>query len=321
MKRGLLQMSGVVIDFLHKVDRLPAPGEEARSNAALLMPGGGFNAMAAARRLGADVAYGGALGVGPFADIACAALAAENIPAEQTRRMSGDQGVCVVLAEPNGERSYVLHSGAERAATAADLAAIPTAEFAWAMFGGYAAPDPPEVDMYGAFIQSLPRGLRLLFDPTPLVLGLDPSRVAVALARADWVSANRREAEALTGKADAARAVGLLAAGREGAIVRDGEHGCWLATADIEATHIAGFAVETVDTTGAGDTHDGAFVAAMLGGRPPLVAARFANAAAALSVTRLGPSTGPRLAEALAFLAERDTDPIWRQELTALRAG
>ena len=274
--------------------------------------------MAASKRLGADVAYGGALGVGPLADIARAALGAEDIDSLQTRMMSVDQGVCFVLEAPNRERRFLLHPGAERRATAADLAAIPVGDFAWALLGGYAAPQPPETDIFGAWLEALPRGVRLMFDPTSLVLDIDRARVAIALARADWISANRTEAEALTGHADPAAAAPALSRGREGAVVRDGARGCWLSLDGRDAEPIAGFAVAAVDTTGAGDTHTGAFIAARLAQRDPRVAARFANAAAAISVTRRGPATSPNLAETLAFLAARDDDPIWACEQQAL---
>jgi len=63
--------------------------------------------------------------------------------------------------------------------------------------------------------------------------------------------------------------------------------------------------VDAVDTSGAGDTHTGAFIAALAGGADEVDAARTANAAAALSVTRRGPATGPAAAELTRFLAGR----------------
>lgn len=304
MKRGLLQLTGAVIDILQKVERLPRPGEEVPAQAALIAPGGGFNALAAARRAGADVAYGGALGTGPFADMVRTALAAEGVEALQKRALEIDQGFCVVLVERGGERAYVVNPGAERAATAQDLASLPLADFQWALLGGYAAPDPPEPDIFADLLAALPRNVKLMFDPTPLAVVVGRARVGRALARADWVSANWREAQALTGEPDPAKAARSLAAGREGALVRDGANGCWLAEGGA-AQRIAGFAVEAVDTTGAGDAHVGAFIAALLAGRPAAEAARFSNAAAAISVTRLGAASAPRLAETLAFLAKR----------------
>jgi sugar/nucleoside kinase (ribokinase family) len=302
MSGGLLQLSGVVVDFQLAIERLPGPGEEVRARGAQFAAGGGFNAMAAARRHGAQVAYGGALGRGRFAEIAREALAAEGVEALQARRPEADQGVCVVLALPNGERSFVLHPGAERMADPEDYESLPTARFAWALLGGYAAPDPPEPDAFGAWLARLPRTVRLMFDPTPLALTLPPARLAAALDRADWISANAREAAALTGASEPGRAAQALAQGREGAIVRDGAQGCWLSLAGARAAAIAGFAVAAVDATGAGDTHIGAFIAASLAGRAPLEAARLANAAAALSVTAFGPAASPTLEQTLALL-------------------
>jgi len=296
-------MTGVVIDILQKVERLPRPGEEVAALASRVGAGGGFNALAAARRSGADVAYGGMLGTGPFADLARAALAAEGIEALAARAAEVDQGHCVVLVERGGERAYVYSPGAERTATAADLAALPVGAFAWVLLGGYATPEGAGEDVFGDWLAALPRETRLMFDPTPLALRLPPARLAPALARADWVSANAVEARALTGL-DPAGAAEALAQGRAGAIVRDGLSGCWLGLGG-PAIRVAGFPVEAVDATGAGDTHNGAFIAARLAGKTPLEAARFANAAAALSVLRLGAATAPSLAETLGFLGAR----------------
>ena len=297
-------MTGVVVDVLQKVERLPRPGEEIAALASRVGAGGGFNALAAARRSGADVAYGGMLGTGPFADLARAALAAEGIEALAARAAEVDQGHCVVLVERGGERAYVYSPGAERTATAADLAALPVGAFAWVLLGGYATPEGAGEDVFGDWLAALPRETRLMFDPTPLALRLPPARLAPALARADWVSANASEARALTGF-DPPRAAEALAQGRLGATVRDGAAGSWLAVAGEAAAHVAGFPVEAVDATGAGDTHNGAFIAALLEGRGPEEAARFANAAAALSVLRLGAATGPSGSEALGFLQAR----------------
>ena len=169
MSGGLLQMSGVVVDFVHYVKRLPASGEEVEAESASLMAGGGFNAVAAARRLGVAVAYGGALGLGPFADIARAALEREGVRLLQSSPADIDQGVCVVLVDPQGERSFITRHGAERAITAAALAAIPAAEYDWVLLSGYSLYHPRCADAFAAWLAALPRGPRFLFDPGPVV--------------------------------------------------------------------------------------------------------------------------------------------------------
>ncbi len=99
-------------------------------------------------------------------------------------------------------------------------------------------------------------------------------------ARLDWVSANAEEATALTGAADPVAAAHLLA-GRAGAVVRTGERGCVLAVAGAAPVAVPAMPVTAVDTTGAGDVHTGAFLAALLRGRSAVEAARTANAVAA----------------------------------------
>jgi sugar/nucleoside kinase (ribokinase family) len=94
-----------------------------------------------------------------------------------------------------------------------------------------------------------------------------------------------------------ARALSL--AGR-GVLVRLGADGCLLSLCGA-VEHIAGFAVAQVDANGAGDAHLGAFAAALSRGEAPVRAARIANAAAALAVTRAGPATAPTLAQTRAL--------------------
>jgi sugar/nucleoside kinase (ribokinase family) len=81
--------------------------------------------------------------------------------------------------------------------------------------------------------------------------------------------------------------------GARGAVALDGD----------ELVHVAGFAVEAVDTTGSGDVFRGAFLAGLLQGLPTVDLLRCANAAAAVSCTKAGALDGvPSLAEVRALL-------------------
>ena len=81
-------------------------------------------------------------------------------------------------------------------------------------------------------------------------------------------------------------------------VVRDGANGCW-----VNADLVPGFNVKAVVSNGAGDAHAGVFIAGLANGLTPIQAARRANAAAALAVTRWGPATSPGTAEVDALLA------------------
>jgi sugar/nucleoside kinase (ribokinase family) len=100
----------------------------------------------------------------------------------------------------------------------------------------------------------------------------------------------------MTGADDPSRAATTLLERFARVVVRLGGDGCLVATHSGSAV-VPGFEVEVVDTNGAGDAHAGAFLAALSRSEPPERAALFANAAAALAVTRRGPATAPRLDE------------------------
>jgi sugar/nucleoside kinase (ribokinase family) len=140
------------------------------------------------------------------------------------------------------------------------------------------------------------------------------------LRRAEWVTCNAREAALITGRDDPAAAARALAGtsreglggppasreGRGGVLVRTGPAGCLVGRAGApDPVRVPGFRVDVLDTTGAGDTHTGTFIAALARGAGALDAARTANAAAALSVTRRGPATAPSAAELARFLSAR----------------
>jgi sugar/nucleoside kinase (ribokinase family) len=301
MSGGFLQLSGIVMDIVHRIDHLPQPGEEVEARDFMITPGGGFNAMVAARRLNAPVTYGGTLGTGNFAAMAAHALAELNIPTAATMRATADQGSCVVLVHPNGERSFITHHGAERQLSTAHLDALDAPRYAYALLSGYTLYKAESARVMVPWLSSLPRPPLLVFDPGPTIPDIPLDALRPALARADWISANLAEAQFLTNTGNAAEAAEQLSKGRSGALVRVGAQGCWMADGS-GPRHIPGFAVKAIDSNGAGDTHTGAFIAALMAAASPDQAATVANAAAALSTTKLGPATAPGWADIIALL-------------------
>lgn len=304
----LIQLSGVIVDLVFRVEAVPAPGTEAVTHGLRVTAGGGFNAMVAARRFGLEVLYAGSLGSGPFATIAAGALEAAGIRALRPPRQDADQGVCVTLVDATGERSFIAREGADGLLGEEDLAALAPGPEDRLLLSGYAL---AYAGSRGALARWLAgpgarAGAGLLFDPGPLVARLEPHALAAALAAALWVSANRAEAAVLTGRDDPAAAAEALAATRPaggGAVVRAGAEGAFLALPGGRARHLPGHRVVAVDSSGAGDTHVGAFLARLAAGDPPERAVELANIAAALSVTREGPATAPTLSEVLAVAA------------------
>ena len=295
----LVQVSGVILDLIYRVQAVPLPGHEAVVTGFAMAPGGGFNAMIAARRFGMDVAFAGTLGTGPFADRIRAALHDEGITTLRPAPLPGiDQGTCVVLIDDNGERTFIAREGADGVMTDADLAQVRPTPDDWLLLSGYALGYAGSRDALTRFLHTRPHG-HLVLDPGPLVAFIPPETLKAALDAAAWVSANAAEAAHLTGLSAPAAAATQLARHRAGAVVRVGAAGCIVATPHHPARHIPGFRVTPKDTNGAGDAHIGAFIACLAQGRDPFDAARLANIAAALSTTEEGPSTAPTLARVL----------------------
>ena len=131
------------------------------------------------------------------------------------------------------------------------------------------------------------------------------------LTLVDVITPNETEAEKLTGisvsdETGATKAAQVLHdKGIEQVLITLGSRGVWLSV-NGEGRRLPGFKVNAVDTIAAGDTFNGAYVTALLEGKPADDAVRFAHAAAAIAVTRRGaqPSV-PWRREIDAFLAER----------------
>ncbi len=302
----LVLVDSVVIDVVLNVEDLPERGSDTYVESSTSYAGGGFNVMAAASRLGLPSVYAGVVGLGPFASIAQEAMREEEIVMAIAPVTGLDTGFVVAMVEPDGERTFLTSNGAESTLTTSQLDGVDVRSGDTVYFSGYVLLHPSNAAAILARVQRLPDDALLVFDPSPLVASIDARLFDVVLERVDWLSCNAREALAMTGVSDhrdAALALRQRLA-RGGVIVRCGRHGCVVAAPDGQFDDVAGFPVEAVDSNGAGDTHVGAFVAMLSLGRSALDAARWANAAAAFSVTKRGPATGPLLHELEAFVVD-----------------
>jgi ADP-ribosylglycohydrolase/sugar/nucleoside kinase (ribokinase family) len=301
----LLHLGNVVIDVVLDVPALPGRGDDVLAASGETSPGGGFNVMAAAARQGLRVGYAGAHGSGPFGALARAGLASEGIDVLQRPKAGLDTGFVVVVVDSGGERTFLTSRGAEAALTAGDLAGLAARPRDAVYVSGYGLVHPGSREALLGWLGRLGDDRAVFFDPGPLAAAIPADATGTVLARSDWVTCNAREAALLTCEADPPGAARALArqAGRRGVLVRTGAAGCLIARRGRGSVTVPGFRVEMVDTNGAGDAHAGTFIAALASGADEVTAARAANAAAALAVTRRGPATAPTAAELARFLA------------------
>jgi sugar/nucleoside kinase (ribokinase family) len=309
-RRRLVFAGEAIVDLLMWVPALPERGGDMLADSSSVQVGGGFNVMAAAARQGFPVVYAGGHGTGPWGDRVRAALAAEGITILRPPDPDADTGFDVALVEAGGERTFVTSLGAEtlRQPGAWDTVRAGAGDVVYVSGYGLVAPESGAI--LGAWAAGLPADVLLFVDPGPLIADIPAAVLGAVLSRCDWWSCNQREAGLLTGAGDPAEAARRLAGrtGRAGVIVRAGPSGCVLALraagpAAPALSLVPAPAVVAIDTTGAGDAHAGVFLAGLAAGLPPGAAARRANAAAALVVTRAGPAVSPSRAELDAFLA------------------
>lgn len=299
------------MDFVVTVPRLPAPGETVLGRDFQMIPGGkGANQACAAGKLGAGsvlTRMAGRVGYDLFADHLKASLAAAGVDVSAVHATkSQPTGVALIWVEESGQNAIVVASGANHAFHASEVEALRP------VFRGAALAlfqlETPLRTVEAALAVAREEGARTMLDPAPA-----RPLARELLERVDLLTPNESEACLLLGRAPGRLtfeeapevAAALLAMGPRAVILKLGELGCYYADAERSLAS-PGFAVEARDTTAAGDTFNGALAVALAEGMALERALEFANAAAALSVTRLGAQASiPTRAEVNAFLAAR----------------
>jgi ribokinase len=284
-KAAVVVVGSVNADLVVSVRQLPRAGETVMGGTFARHGGGkGANQAVAAARLGARVAFVGAVGGDDLGHEALGLLAAEGIDVSATARLDDvATGVAVIVVDERGENQIAVASGANAALTSAMVEAALDLDGAGVVLLGH---EVPEEAMLAGARAARAAGWTAVLNPAParpLPDGLD----GVLL------TPNADEARALTGEDDVEAAARALAArtnapvlvtlGADGALLLDGAAG---------PERLAAPKVVPVDTTGAGDTVNGALAAELAAGRPLRDAVRFALAAAALSTQAAGAREG-----------------------------
>ncbi len=300
----LFTLDTVMVDVVLVIDSLPSRGGDAVASRHLVSAGGGFNVMSAAARQGMAVVYAGQVGTGPFADIIHAALAREGVATPLAADRDHDAGLCVVLVDGEGERTFATAPGAETLLERAALARLDAVAGDYVFLSGYDLVYEPLGASVTQWLAGLDDDVVVSFDPGPRVDDIPASWRGAVLERADWLLANAAEARSIARRATLEESLEVLVevTGRRGVVVHDGAAGCVVARRGEAPTRVAAFPGDVVDTNGAGDVHDGVFLAALADGADPVVAARWANGAASIAISRVGPATGPTSEELRALV-------------------
>jgi ribokinase len=291
------------VDMVVQSPRIPRPGETVLGGSFTMVPGGkGANQAVAAARLGADVAFVARVGADAFGADTLERLAAEGI---RTDWIIQDQdvshGVALILVDQTGENAIAVAPGANARVSPADVdRAEPAIAECDAVLLQLEVPLPA---VERAVELGKKHGKTVVLNPAPYLAV--PDRV---LRQVDILTPNETEAEMLLGGGEAGltgvagTAEELLRRGVGCVIVTLGKEGV-LVVRPEEQFRVPGRRVKAVDTTAAGDAFCGALAVRVAEGAEFRDAVRFAVAASALSVTRLGAQSSlPSRAEVEALI-------------------
>lgn len=286
-----------VIDFVFLLDDVPMPASKVRARDALAVGGGcAANAAVAIARLGGKAVLAARLGADAIGTMIRADLETEGVDCSLVRHLDGKRSsFSSVIVDGNGERTIVNYRDETMD------------------FGGewLARSTPPQFDA-GLADTRWPNGALVLMEACRrlgvpgIIDGEAPVREAeTALQAASHIAFSVQGLEDFHGGEDLD--AGLRRAAREtGAwvCVTEGERGVrWLDDGTVR--RVPAFAVEAVDTLGAGDVWHGAFALMLAGQAPAPEAIRYANAASAMKCTRFGGRAGaPDAASVAQFLED-----------------
>ncbi len=268
----------------------------------------GLDTAVGCHRLGVDTAFCGCVGDDEFGKRTFEFMKNENMTTDYVfvdKDSFTGVGTCII--ENGGECYVIVARGANDAISPENIDSIENL-FDEIEYLGTGLEINIKTMEY-AVKKAYQHGVKVMLDPSP-VAEFDPE-IYECLT---YIKPNETEAAALTGievvdeESSVKAARWLLNRGVKHVIITLGSKGVVLVDAENEL-YIPSYKVEAVDTSGAGDTFGGSFLAGMAKGYDIKDAIRFANCAAAISVTKVGCiESMPRLDEVTKFMEERNIE-------------
>ncbi len=298
-RKPIVIVGSITMDLVTRTPRIPAIGQTLIGTGFETTPGGkGANQAVAAARLGYPVAMVAKVGDDAYGPALVENLKRAGVETAGMSRVAGSSGLAPMFVADDGLNAIVVVPGAngkmDRAAVDSNAELIRSAGMVLCQL------EVP-MDTLSYTLDFCARaGVPVMLDPAPAA---DlPEKV---WEQVSWFTPNETEAAHYVGDGTDAEATGkrLLAKGLRGVVLKRGGEGAYVAVAGGRAGWVKAFKVDAIDTVAAGDCFNGAFAVALLEGRDPWAAARFANAAAAICVTRKGAAASmPSRAEVDEFL-------------------
>jgi ribokinase len=277
-------------DLTSYMERMPRKGETVHGRTFVVGPGGkGSNQAVAAARLGAEVTFVGRIGQDVFAPLALDIWKQEGVNTDYVvQDPDNSTGVAPIFVDDTGENSIVVVLGANLAVNKGDVDA---AAEAIAQADVLLTQLEIDYDTVGYALKfAKDKGVTTILNPAPA--GYLPPEV---VKLADYMTPNETELEVLSNKPGASvedAAASLLTSDEQTVVITLGSQGARYMR-KVGSALIPSFKVDVVDTTGAGDAFNAGLAVALAEGKGLGEAINFANATAALCVTK--PGTAPSM--------------------------
>ncbi|WP_410813179.1 ribokinase [Micromonospora sp. 067-2] len=277
------------MDLVAMAPALPRPGQTMLGTDFVMVPGGkGANQAVAAARAGASCAFLGAIGSDAFGVTIRARITAAGVDTGQLRVVYGASGVALVMVNAEGENAIVVVPGANDALiglTEEELSTVRAADVLVAQL------EIPVQTVADAVAAARAAGTRVILNAAPA-----RDVPAELLAAVDLLVVNEGEAQAFTGRGREEPRALLDLVPR--AVLTLGGEGAWYVDREGVEVHVPAVRVDVVDSTAAGDAFTAALAVGWGEGRDLVDAVRWAAAAGAACVRRLGASVAlPRRTE------------------------
>lgn len=301
-KRQLCLIGAAVVDIVTETPCLPQRGDDLEMQEKGIHVGGcALNIAIAVKRLGLQSTNALPIGNGKWADLIRHSMEEKGLESSLADP-SGDNGWCLALVEPDGERTFLSVSGVENNWNQETLNQLSINDDAIIYLSGYQLASACGAEIVN-WLETLPSTIQLFIDFGPRIADIDATLLERLLAIKPIISLNRQEAEHL-GMQDSPSFVEqwysrydcplVLRIDSDGALFNNGESNGM----------VAPFAAEVVDTIGAGDTHAGGVLAGLSSGWELADAVLLGNAVASYVVSHEGGDCAPSVAQISDYLRQ-----------------
>ena len=271
----LLCFGDLCVDLIARTAHAPGTGEDATvDHMAITMAGAAVNCAIAAAKEDVPVELMGIAGEDALGDSMLAHLANNGVGVQHVRRVAEPTGMVMSIVHPGGERTLYSFRGANAAA----YGVVPNIKCDYVYLSGY------------SFQTELSRNMALELKAQATLCALDPSfqfardfrtHYRETLSGLRFLLPNYQEAQLMTGETSVENCAAALRRFHVATVViKLGGQGCYVDTGTVQQYVGAELLESAKDTTGAGDTFCGVFLASVLQGLDELAAAKRANSAA-----------------------------------------